>query len=104
MWVSGLKLSYSILGIIGNPYFYKVAGAAFAADEVDHRFSPLRFVGAVRPPNTAQNVETHLRRVHAPCDAPFRLRVRIDLCTIFGRHCRHGAPGPREARLGDHSL
>jgi hypothetical protein len=57
MWVSGLKLSYSILWIIGNPYFYKVAVAAFAADEVDHRFSPLRFAavapstrrGALRP-------------------------------------------------------
>src|SRR5271166_5684262 len=60
MWVSCLKLSYYILRIIGNTYFYKVAVAAFAADEVDHRFSPLRFVGAVRPPNIAQNVETGL--------------------------------------------
>jgi len=43
MWVSGLKFSYSILRLIGKPDFYKVAAAAFAADEVDHRFSPFSF-------------------------------------------------------------
>jgi hypothetical protein len=46
MWVSGLKLSYSILRLIGQPYFYKVAVAAFAADEVDHRFSPFSFASS----------------------------------------------------------
>jgi len=41
-----LKLSYSILRIIGHTYFYKVAVAAFAADEVDHRFSPFSFASS----------------------------------------------------------
>ena len=64
-------------------------------------WSPFRFVGAIRPPDTAQDIHARLSRVHAPCNAPSRLRIRIGLGAVVGDY---GYDFPPRLRLADRRL